>query len=150
MTEKIELRPMVPADALAWRRLYRLYAEFYKRQISEETLDLTWSWLMDPSHVLEGLVAVDARGQLLGLAHFRAQPRPLLGGYAGFLDDLFVDPEKRGKGTGRALIARLAELARERGWSSLRWITASDNAPARRLYDDVAKATAWVTYELIP
>lgn len=150
MTEKIEVRHMVPGDAAAWRLLYRGYAAFYKREITDEVLDRTWGWLMDQTHQLEGLVAVDAEGQLLGLAHFRPQPKPLLGGYAGFLDDLFVDPGRRGRGTGRALIARLSEVARMRGWSSIRWITATDNATARRLYDEVALATGWVTYELTP
>ncbi len=55
-----------------------------------------------------------------------------------------------GRGVGRQLIEHLATIARERGWPSIRWITATDNATARRLYDDVAEATHWVTYELKP
>ena len=80
----------------------------------------------------------------------RKAAKPLQGNDAGFLDDLFVDPDQRGRGVGRQLIEHLATIARERGWPSIRWITATDNATARRLYDDVAEATHWVTYELKP
>ena len=55
----------------------------------------------------------------------------------------------RGRGVGRALINRLAELARERGAAKVRWVTAADNATAQRLYDDVAERTDWVTYDLL-
>ena len=126
------------------------YASFYKREITDAILDQTWAWLLDPSHPLEGLVATVDGGELVGLAHYRAQPKPLQGEDAGFLDDLFVDPERRGHGIVRQLIAQIGEIARERNWASVRWITAADNTTARRLYDDIAVATQWVTYELKP
>ncbi|MEG1770006.1 MAG: GNAT family N-acetyltransferase, partial [Comamonas sp.] len=84
----------------------------------------------------------------VGLAHFRAFPEPLLGQELGFLDDLFVPLAHRGQGTGRKLIEAVAAIARQRGWPVLRWITAQDNAAARRLYDQMARATPWVTYDL--
>lgn len=146
----INVRLVLPEDAAAWRPLYRGYATFYKRDITDAILDQTWAWLHDPAHPLEGLVAVAPDGKLVGLAHYRPQPKPLQGNDAGFLDDLFVDPDQRGRGVGRQLIEHLATIARERGWPSIRWITATDNATARRLYDDVAEATHWVTYELKP
>jgi len=147
-TTDIRVRPVSPEDAAAWRPLYRGYATFYKREITDAILDQTWAWLHDPAHPLEGLVAVGVSGELIGLAHYRPQPKPLQGNDAGFLDDLFVDPLKRGRGVGHKLIQQIAEIARERGWPSVRWITATDNTTARRLYDDVAVATHWVTYEL--
>ncbi|MFD2252406.1 GNAT superfamily N-acetyltransferase [Pseudochelatococcus lubricantis] len=157
MTDKVapkakdlKVRRVLPEDAAAWRPLYRGYATFYKRDITDAILDQTWVWLHDPVHPLEGLVAVASDGKLVGLAHYRPQPKPLQGNDAGFLDDLFVAPDQRGRGVGRQLIEHLASIARERGWSSVRWITANDNATARRLYDDVAVATHWVTYELKP
>ena len=149
-TTDFKVRRVSPEDSAMWRSLYRDYATFYKREITDFILDQTWSWLHDPTHPLEGLVVVGSDGELVGLAHYRPQPKPLQGAYAGFLDDLFVDPGQRGRGVGRKLIEHLAKIARERGWSSVRWITATDNAAARRLYDEVAIATQWVTYELNP
>jgi GNAT superfamily N-acetyltransferase len=66
------------------------------------------------------------------------------------LDDLFVDPSQRSRGIGRLLLEALNETSRARDWAMLSWVTAQDNATARRLYDDVAKAANWVTYELTP
>ncbi|TAZ69005.1 GNAT family N-acetyltransferase (plasmid) [Rhizobium ruizarguesonis] len=149
-TTDIKVRRVSPEDAAAWRALYRGYAKFYKREMTDAILDQNWAWLHDPAHPLEGLVVVASDGELVGLANYRPQPKPLQGNYAGFLDDLFVNPGQRGRGVGRQLIEHLATIARERGWSSVRWITAADNATARRLYDDVAVATHWVTYELNP
>lgn len=144
--EGVQIRPVRAADAPAWRALYTGYAAFYKVPMNEGILDRTWAWLLDPAHPLEGLVAV-SEGNLVGFAHFRQQPQPLLGREAGFLDDLFVDPAQRSRGAGRQLIAALTDIARNRDWPMLSWITASDNMTARRLYDDIATAAIWVTYE---
>jgi hypothetical protein len=51
---------------------------------------------------------------------------------------------------GGAHIAGLAAHAAAEGLSVVRWITAEDNRTARRLYDSVAAATPWVTYDLVP
>nr|WP_282186829.1 GNAT family N-acetyltransferase [Azospirillum brasilense] len=137
-------------DAIAWRRLYRAYADFYSVPMTEDILDRTWDWLLDPAHPLEGIIAAGDDGELVGLVHYRPFPKPLLGQDAGFLDDLFVAPGRRGSGIGRALIDAVAAVAGERGWPLVRWITASDNTTARRLYDDMATATPWITYDLKP
>jgi ribosomal protein S18 acetylase RimI-like enzyme len=49
-----------------------------------------------------------------------------------------------------ALIDHLATMARERGWSVVRWITADDNYRGRGVYDRVAKRTMWITYDRTP
>lgn len=143
------VRAIAAGDRPAWERLYRGYAAFYAVPMSDAVLAATWRWLMGPERRVEGLVAL-RRGELVGLAHFRAFPEPLLGQELGFLDDLFVPPAHRGQGTGRKLIEAVAAIARERGWPVLRWITARDNAAARSLYDQLAQATPWVTYDLDP
>ena len=142
----IEIRALAPADAAVWRDLYRAYAAFYAVPMTDDILGRTWGWLHDTAHPLSGLVAVSG-GRVVGFAHYWPQPRPLLGRDAGFLDDLFVDPSVRGQGVGRRLIAALADIGRAQGWPLLSWVTAQDNATARRLYDDVAQAARWVTYE---
>ena len=51
-----------------------------------------------------------------------------------YLEDLFVSPEARGSGAGRALLARLAALAVERGCARLEWSVLDWNAPAIAFY----------------
>ena len=106
-----------------------------------------WSWLIDPSHEFDGLV-VEADGRPVGIAHVRAFARPLAAETGLYLDDLFVDPEARGAGAGLAPLKAVRALASERGYDVVRWITASDNRTARRLYNRTAEATEWVTYDM--
>ncbi|MEV7780624.1 GNAT family N-acetyltransferase [Kitasatospora sp. NPDC088351] len=142
--------PPAEADFASWRELYLGYAEFYRVDMPEERLKTVWSWLHDPAHELNGLLARDADGTPVGLAHYRPFARPLSGTVGGYLDDLFVAPAARGGGAADALFDRLGRIAAERGWSVVRWITADDNHRARSKYDRVAKRTMWVTYDMPP
>ena len=96
------------------------------------------------------LVVVDPAGRVVGLAHVRPFARPLSATVGGFLDDLHVDASARGSGAVDALLRALQDLAVERGWSVVRWITADDNYRARGKYDQIAVRTAWITYDMQP
>jgi ribosomal protein S18 acetylase RimI-like enzyme len=150
MTTSVSIASPTEADKQEWRRLYDGYATFYKREMNDRIADLVWSWIHDPNHVLECLLAKTQEGRVVGLAHVREFPRPSLGLTGGFLDDLFVDPQFRGQGVVDALMRALRELAAERGWAQIRWITAEDNYRARSVYDRVGRRTHWVTYDMDP
>ena len=143
----IAIRRLEAADRAAWDVLYAGYAEHYRVAQTSAMRDVVWGWLMDPAHGTQGFVAV-AAGVPVGLAHYRPFARPLMASTGGFLDDLFVAPAARGTGAAEALIAAVAEDGRARGWGVIRWITAQDNARARAVYDRVAAATPWVTYDI--
>ena len=145
----MRVRRPLEADRAAWDRLYAGYAEFYGVAQTPGMRDRVWGWIHDPQHEVEAFVA-ENDGGLVGLAHFRAFARPLSASVGGFLDDLFAAPEARGSGAAEALIRAVGEVGRERGWSVIRWITAGDNARARKLYDRVARQTLWVTYDMTP
>lgn len=137
-------------DRPGWQRLFELYAEFYRMPMDDAIAGRVWGWLLDPSHPVKGFVAKTMEGELLGLTHYRPMPSPLRGTDLCFLDDLFVMPEARGTRLGETLIQAVVHEARRQGWPAVRWITAEDNARARRLYDRIAKRTHWVTYEVRP
>ena len=110
--------------------------------------DRVWGWIHDHQHEVEAFVVENDAGQLVGLTHFRPFASPLAARIGGFLDDLFVVPEARGTGAARALIEAVADEGRRRNWRLIRWITAEDNARARGLYDKLAEATQWKTYDI--
>lgn len=65
------------------------------------------------------------------------------------LHDLYVVPEHRGTGAGRALLEASAEVAQQRGARSLVWSTAPGNVTAQRLYDATgATRSEWIEYDL--
>lgn len=143
----MQIRRPEAGDYDAWARLYAGYAAFYRVEQTEEMRARVWSWLHDPGHEVQGLVA-EVDGNLVGLAHFRPFARPLSASVGGFLDDLFVEPAARGTGAAKALIAAVESEGRARGWTVIRWITAENNYRARGVYDQVATRTPWVTYDI--
>ena len=141
------VRPVEAADLDQWRDLYSAYREFYALTPDSAVVDRVWSWIGDDAHETRGLVAVDADGILGGLANYRRFARPSSGTTGMWLDDLFTRPDLRGAGVGRALIDAVAKIADDENLSEVRWITDENNTAARRLYDSLATATKWVTYD---
>jgi GNAT superfamily N-acetyltransferase len=144
----LTIRPPQASDRQDWDSLYQGYAQFYQVTQTPEMRERVWSWLHDAAHESQCLMAFDAHGKAVGLAHFRAFARPLSASTGGFLDDLFVDPEARGSQAGTQLIAAIEAVGKERGWSVIRWITADNNYRARSAYDKIATRTAWITYDI--
>lgn len=146
--QAVTVRPLAQSDFFAWYDLYSQYATFYNEDLTDERAMRAWLWLHDENHLITGLVAVDAAGTLVGLAHFRPFERLLAGGNGLYIDDLFVSPDARKQGVARSLIAAVEQKAKDGDYQIVRWITAKDNDTARRVYDAVAKKTNWVTYDL--
>ena len=78
------------------------------------------------------LAAVDA--ETVGLAIFFTNYSTFLAKPGIYLEDLFVKPHARGKGVGRALLSRLAELAVERDCGRLEWSVLDWNEPSIHFY----------------
>lgn len=94
------------ADKSEWCVLFDEYADFYGVDMNDEIAGRVWIWLLDPTHVLEGLLARDSTGLAVGIAHVRGCPRTLGGGDIGFLDDIFVLPEAAGQRSSRCAVCR--------------------------------------------
>jgi GNAT superfamily N-acetyltransferase len=72
-------------------------------------------------------------------------------GQAGlYLEDIFVEPAHRGKGIGKALLARLAKIAVERGYGRLEWAVLDWNTPSIEFYRslDAVPLDEWTVYRL--
>ena len=143
------VRPVHISDYAQWTDLYRGYREFYRLTPDDAIVDRVWAWVNDPSHEVNGFVATFGP-DVVGLAHFRRFARPSSGSTGIYLDDLFTSPDMRGRGVARSLLSELSTLAEAEGRTVVRWITAAHNHRARALYDSVATATPWVTYDLGP
>ncbi|HET7040887.1 MAG TPA: GNAT family N-acetyltransferase [Gemmatimonadales bacterium] len=97
----------------------------------------------------EVLIA-SADGAAAGFALFFPNYSTFLARQGIYLEDLFVKPEFRGRGIGKALLARLAQLAVERGCGRLEWSVLDWNVDAIRFYQSLgAKAMDdWTVYRV--
>lgn len=89
--------------------------------------------LFGPRPTAEVRIA-ELEGRPVGFALFFHNFSTFLGLPGIYLEDLFVLPEARGHGVGRALLAHLAALARERDCGRLEWAVLDWNEPALRFY----------------
>ena len=83
--------------------------------------------------VAEVLLAFEAESPV-GFAVYFYNFSTWLGRPGLYLEDLFVKPEKRGKGYGRALLVELAKIARERACGRMEWAVLDWNEPAIKFY----------------
>jgi GNAT superfamily N-acetyltransferase len=89
-------------------------------------------------------------GQAVGFALWFLTYSTWLGRHGIHLEDLYVRPERRSQGHGRALLAELARICVERGYGRLEWSVLDWNTPARRFYESLDAVTVgeWVIYRL--
>jgi GNAT superfamily N-acetyltransferase len=94
-------------------------------------------------------VAQDGDGELLGMALWFLNFSTWAGVHGIYLEDLYVRPHARGSGTGRALLAALAQLCAERGYQRLDWWVLHWN-PAREFYHAIGARPMdeWIPYRL--
>src|SRR6266513_2419926 len=89
--------------------------------------------LFGPKRSAEVLLALES-GEAVGFAVYFYNFSTWLGRPGLYLEDLFVRPEKRGKGYGRALLVALAKIARDRGCGRMEWAVLDWNEPAIKFY----------------
>lgn len=139
------IRAALPADELAWLRLWRGYCAFYETELPEQVSRRTWRRILDPESSVMCIVA-EVDGQVCGFANCVVHENTWEIQAVCYLEDLYVDPSHRGRGIGHALIEWLRNAMRAEGWARLYWMTRADNAQARRLYDQFAQADGFVRY----
>ena len=146
----LQIRPGRPQDVPVIADLIRGLARYEKLEhevvMTEEKLTDS---LFGKRRYAETLLAeVDAAP--VGFALFFHNYSTFLAQPGIYLEDLFVLPEHRGGGVGRALLERLAQLAVERGCGRLEWAVLDWNVDAIRFYERLgAKPNAeWTVYRL--
>jgi GNAT superfamily N-acetyltransferase len=144
------IRTATAADVPTLVRLIRALAE-YEKLSHAITLDETRlrEHLFGPRPFAEALLA-EAAGAVAGFAVVYPTYSTFVGKPGLYLEDLFVLPEHRGAGHGKALFAAVARLAVERGCGRLEWAALNWNEPALGFYRRMrAKPLEeWTTFRL--
>jgi GNAT superfamily N-acetyltransferase len=133
----VRIRAAAPADAALILKLIRELAEYEKlaHQVVA-TEDSIRTALFGPRPAAECLIA-ELAGQPVGFALFFHNFSTFLGRAGLYLEDLYVQPQCRGQGVGRRLLAELAKLALTRGCGRFEWAVLDWNAPAIRFYQSL-------------
>jgi GNAT superfamily N-acetyltransferase len=136
------IRPATSADVPAILELIRALAVYEKLLdqfvITEAQLR---EHLFGPRPYAEVLLAEEGN-QVVGYALFFHTYSTFLGRPSLYLEDLFVLPELRGQGHGKALLARLAKLAVERDCGRFEWMVLDWNTPAIQFYESLGAAVS--------
>ena len=100
----LTIRPLRPDDEAQWRVLWRDYLAFYETTVDEVIYATHFARLLgDDPQDFHGLVA-EAEGRLIGLTHYLFHRHGWKVENVVYLQDLYVTPQARGTGAGRALI----------------------------------------------
>lgn len=144
------IRPGTEADLGTIEELIRALA-VYERMADEVVMDaeLLRKSLFGERRYAEVLIAEEG-GEAAGFALFFHNFSTFLGRPGIYLEDLFVRPEHRGKGYGKALLKRLAELALERDCGRLEWAVLDWNEPSIGFYKSLGARPndEWTVYRL--
>ncbi len=144
------IRPATAADTPAIAHLIRALAD-YERLAHTVTLDdnRLREHLFGPRPCAEVLLAEEA-GAIVGFALFFPTYSTFAGKPGLYLEDLFVEPDHRGRGHGKDLLTAVARLAAERGCGRLEWSVLNWNEPAIRFYRSVGAVPLddWTGYRL--
>jgi GNAT superfamily N-acetyltransferase len=143
----VRVRRLEPKDKAAWLPLFKAYIEFYKSNVPDDVIDITWQRLLsgvEGMHI--GFVAVDDKDVPVGIAHVIFHRSTWSPTWYCYLEDLFVDPTLRAKGVGRQLIEAVYEEADARKCTRTYWTTEDSNYRARGLYDQMATKSPFIQY----
>ncbi len=130
------IRAAIPADVPAIHAMIRELAD-YERALDDAraTPDQLREALFGAQPAVFALMAEDPGvGEPVGFALWFRNYSTWTGSHGIYLEDLFVRPEARGRGHGRALLAELARICVARGYDRFEWSVLDWNEPSIRLY----------------
>ena len=93
---------------------------------------------------------VDVDGEIAGMAIWFLNYSTWQGKHGIYLEDLFIKPEFRGKGYGKALLQHLAKVCDERGYGRFQWWVLDWNSPAIEFYKGLGAVAMdeWTVYRV--
>jgi GNAT superfamily N-acetyltransferase len=146
----ITIRPAQLSDSELILRFIRELAEYEKaaHEVEATTASIEQS-LFGPQSVTYAVIC-EVGGEPVGFAVWFYTYSTWLARNGLYLEDLYVTPQKRGSGAGKALLKYLAKLAVEKGCGRFEWSVLDWNEPAIRVYRSIGAEPQdeWIRYRL--
>ena len=144
------IRPAAPSDAAVIYGFIRALADYEDLldQVQASEADIARVLFCETPRAFCDIAEID--GAAVGFALWFYNLSTFTGRHGVYLEDLYVRPQARGVGAGRALLAGLARRCVDEGLSRLEWAVLDWNAPAIRFYDRLGAGTQseWVVRRL--
>ncbi|MEU0127558.1 MULTISPECIES: GNAT family N-acetyltransferase [unclassified Streptomyces] len=146
------IRAATPEDVPAIHAMVRELAD-YEKALDEAnaTVEQLREALFGERPAAYAHVAVsDDDGEVVGFALWFLNFSTWRGVHGVYLEDLYVRPERRGGGYGKALLRELARICVERGYGRLEWSVLDWNAPSIAFYESLGARpqSGWTVYRL--
>ena len=147
---RVEIRSATPADAGIIYGFIRALAEYEKLldEVDATEDDVAQALFGDNPRAFCDIAEAD--GRPVGFALWFYNYSTFRGRHGIYLEDLFVVPEARGLGAGKALLRRLAQRCQEEELARLEWSVLDWNAPSIAFYDSLGASaqSEWIVRRL--
>ncbi|MGH7081322.1 MAG: GNAT family N-acetyltransferase [Acetobacteraceae bacterium] len=128
------MRQATPADSGTLLNLIRALAEYERLAHEVRATDADLQAALFGERARAGALIAEIADQPVGFALWFYTFSTFTGRPGLYLEDIYVAPDHRGRGIGRAIFRRLARLAEAEGCARLEWSVLDWNEPARRFY----------------
>jgi GNAT superfamily N-acetyltransferase len=140
--------PVTADDRETWLALWQAYLRFYQTDLAPAVSDVTWQRLLDPNEPCHSALAW-REGQAVGMVNYIYHRSNWSVSNACYLQDVFVTPDRRGTGLGRALIEYVYASATADGCDKVHWLTHETNATAIQLYERIADRSGFIQFRKV-
>lgn len=144
------IRPAVKEDAPIILQLIKELAEYEKapNEVIATIKDIEATIFTEDPKVFCELVEID--GNVVGMAIWFLNYSTWQGRHGIYLEDLYIKPEFRGKGLGKALLQHLARICSERGYGRFQWWVLDWNSPAIEFYHSIGAVpmSEWTVFRV--
>ncbi|PZP76916.1 MAG: GNAT family N-acetyltransferase [Ectopseudomonas oleovorans] len=146
----LTIRPATPDDAELILRFITELAIYEKaeHEVKTDAAGIRDSLFAERA-TAHGLIC-EHQGRPIGYAVYFFNYSTWLGKHGLYLEDLYISPEARGLGAGKALLRHLAQVAVARGYGRFEWSVLDWNTPAIDFYESFGARpqSEWTTYRL--
>ncbi|WP_296282151.1 GNAT family N-acetyltransferase [uncultured Acinetobacter sp.] len=143
---KIQIIALEEINFEQWLPLWQGYLTFYKSQLSDEQIRLTWKRITNPEQADMFGYAIQIDGNAVGFVHLISHMSMWTNLPYCYLQDLYVDEAFRNQGLARKLIEHCYQVCTGK-FDRVYWLTQESNHTAQQLYDRIASKTGFIQYK---
>ncbi len=140
---------IIPLDEIRfeqWLPLWQEYLNFYKTQLSNEQISLSWKRITNSEQADMFGFAIQVNDEVVGFVHLISHMSMWTDKPCCYLQDLYVNAQLRNQGLARKLIEHSYQVCSGK-YDRVYWLTHESNLTAQYLYDRIATKTGFIQYK---